>query len=615
MPGLGQLGAGFSPMGMQMPFMPIGFPQQVSVPPAMTMMPSNVMLPSTQVLAPVEKMMPTVVPKEEARVESTHVTLWVGKVPSNFPDRIFRKMLQECGKVTKWTRVNRATFGFVEYDSPFSALRALRVLKEVKIDSHYLKVKADTKTKQFLDAFTETAEKDDKIKEIVPSGLELEGDDISKQLDDRCTSKIYDILGLEENGSDHSQSRSRSRSKSPSRSRHRSRSRPKYRSRSKHRSPPRSRHESPSRSPSRTRHRSRSQPIYARHYQRASRSKSPVSRARGRKRLASPATRERSEDRPQSPVSSREKARSPSMHDEDLPETKSEKRKRKDSRSGSPGNAKRQKIIAPPPALLETAQTVPPPLPTEIETAPGDRSMSSEQPEVSADEGATIEPNPDCPNFLEPSPARSPRHSKPSSRAESRSRRSRSREHRSKRASRSSKEKRESRSKRHSRPSRREKRSKRTRSVTRSPSRNRSISPEINPAKIRSHSPKVQPPRDRSHSQKAKPVSTRSLSPKHRSRSPRCRSRSRSRSPRRHRSRRERRSRSRSGSRKKKRSSRSSETPKILEPKDIVKLIPLEQDKLMAFEIDWEIVKEESTGANFIFRSKLCIISMHFDIR
>ncbi|KAN0059838.1 hypothetical protein ACQY0O_008412 [Thecaphora frezii] len=92
-------------------------------------------------------------------------TLFVGSISPGISDKWLTKLLEACGSLRNLKRVSKA-FGFAEYTEPDSVLRAINVLnaKELPImgseaqsgQAKKLVVKADEKTKKFLEQYEQT---------------------------------------------------------------------------------------------------------------------------------------------------------------------------------------------------------------------------------------------------------------------------------------------------------------------------------------------------------------------------------------------------------------------------------------------------------------------------
>lgn len=105
-------------------------------------------------------------PSYSKRIESSGpaVTVFVGNITERAPDVMVRYILNTCGTVLSWKRVQGASgklqaFGFCEFGNPDAALRAIRLLHDYEIADKKLVVKADAKTKEVLDDYKEKRKK------------------------------------------------------------------------------------------------------------------------------------------------------------------------------------------------------------------------------------------------------------------------------------------------------------------------------------------------------------------------------------------------------------------------------------------------------------------------
>ncbi|CAF0775533.1 unnamed protein product [Didymodactylos carnosus] len=85
-------------------------------------------------------------------------TVFVGNISDRAPDAMIKRMLQHCGGVINWKRVQGANgklqaFGFCEYENPEGTLRCIRLLNGWQIADKQLVVKVDAKTKSLLDEY------------------------------------------------------------------------------------------------------------------------------------------------------------------------------------------------------------------------------------------------------------------------------------------------------------------------------------------------------------------------------------------------------------------------------------------------------------------------------
>ncbi|KAF8827957.1 hypothetical protein F5879DRAFT_1022147 [Lentinula edodes] len=116
--------------------------------------------PSISALAAQQQAMHFVPPQAQKQTK-----LFVGSISGGVTDSFINELLSACGKVTSFKRLitpaNKPQgFGFAEYDEPDSALRAISLLNGVELPAledgcanKNLLIKADEKTKAFLDAY------------------------------------------------------------------------------------------------------------------------------------------------------------------------------------------------------------------------------------------------------------------------------------------------------------------------------------------------------------------------------------------------------------------------------------------------------------------------------
>ncbi|XP_015923436.1 RNA-binding protein 25 isoform X4 [Parasteatoda tepidariorum] len=150
------------PMGM-IPMTVGMMPGPMMAPVAMTM-PAPIPMPQPQKY--IKKINPPMYKKYENHVEQEvpkgpPVTVFVGNITDRAPDNLVRQILQRCGIVLNWKRVQGANgklqaFGFCEYGDPESALRAMRLLHDYELGEKKLVVKVDAKTKEKLDEYKAT---------------------------------------------------------------------------------------------------------------------------------------------------------------------------------------------------------------------------------------------------------------------------------------------------------------------------------------------------------------------------------------------------------------------------------------------------------------------------
>lgn len=129
------------------------------------------------------------------------ITVFVGNITDRASDNMIKHILQRCGCVVSWKRVQGAsgklqgTFGFCEYADPESGLRAIRLLHEWEIGDRKLVVKVDAKTKAQLDEY-KAAKKAKKVKEggAEPEVENAEDVDEDTQREDRVARAGIDAI-------------------------------------------------------------------------------------------------------------------------------------------------------------------------------------------------------------------------------------------------------------------------------------------------------------------------------------------------------------------------------------------------------------------------------------
>ncbi|XP_005106351.1 RNA-binding protein 25 isoform X2 [Aplysia californica] len=128
-----------------------------------------------------KKLVPQEIPKSSSREEKPPVTtVFVGNISERAPDMMIKQMLQRCGNVLSWKRVQGASgklqaFGFCEYEDPEATLRCIRLLNEWQISEKKLVVKVDAKTKTLLDEYRKKKNKTEG-KETKKDSSETNGD-------------------------------------------------------------------------------------------------------------------------------------------------------------------------------------------------------------------------------------------------------------------------------------------------------------------------------------------------------------------------------------------------------------------------------------------------------
>ena len=164
----GMMHGGFPPPGMPPP--PYGMP----MPPMMR--PPYAAQADARLRMPMHGDGPNMGPGGGAPGMGPPVTVFVGNITEKAQDAMIRHLLNTCGPVNSWKRVQGATgklqaFGFCEFASPDAALRAIRILHDWEIADKKLVVKVDAKTKDVLEDF-----KRKKRKALIGTKLEHNND-------------------------------------------------------------------------------------------------------------------------------------------------------------------------------------------------------------------------------------------------------------------------------------------------------------------------------------------------------------------------------------------------------------------------------------------------------
>ncbi|KAL7675996.1 hypothetical protein ACOME3_002255 [Neoechinorhynchus agilis] len=98
-------------------------------------------------------------------------TVFIGNIYERASDLMIKTMLQKCGRVINWKRVQGASgklqaFGFCEYEDPESTLRCIRLLNGFLIGDQKLLVKVDQKTTTLLNEYRRARLKTDGTNEL-----------------------------------------------------------------------------------------------------------------------------------------------------------------------------------------------------------------------------------------------------------------------------------------------------------------------------------------------------------------------------------------------------------------------------------------------------------------
>jgi len=121
---------------------PIQQTQVVSVPPV------------TRQLSESEKMQQKLI---SAGLEDKVTTIWVGKISPLVEDETIKKLLESCGEVKQWARVEAngqlKSFGFAYFFNAEGALRAMRLLDGIRLGEQKLKLTVDATTTKYIEEY------------------------------------------------------------------------------------------------------------------------------------------------------------------------------------------------------------------------------------------------------------------------------------------------------------------------------------------------------------------------------------------------------------------------------------------------------------------------------
>ncbi|KAI6200061.1 hypothetical protein M3Y96_00693400 [Aphelenchoides besseyi] len=128
--------------------------------------------------------------------------LFVGNIDERCPDSLIQQMLELCGTVEDWKRIQGPDgryppFGFCGFAEAAAAVLAIRVLNEFSLGNKRLNVKADEKVKQVL---VEYCIKDRIAKRLPskPPGHELEPDEGDKARIEDLRKQLRELISKED---------------------------------------------------------------------------------------------------------------------------------------------------------------------------------------------------------------------------------------------------------------------------------------------------------------------------------------------------------------------------------------------------------------------------------
>uniref|UniRef100_A0A8L8KSU9 RRM domain-containing protein n=1 Tax=Heligmosomoides polygyrus TaxID=6339 RepID=A0A8L8KSU9_HELPZ len=122
-------------------------------------------------------------------------TVFVGNISDKCSNEFMQQMLQECGTVTTWKRIQGSNgkfqaFGFCDFEDPHGTLRALRVLNDFQIGEKKLVVKAEPKVREELRSWAIQHRKETGKPELQLKEDELPADEDDLKKDEEVRLKI-----------------------------------------------------------------------------------------------------------------------------------------------------------------------------------------------------------------------------------------------------------------------------------------------------------------------------------------------------------------------------------------------------------------------------------------
>jgi RNA-binding protein 25 len=103
------------------------------------------------------------------------MTVFVGKLPANVPDQFIYSLLEQCGRVLEWKRVEGKSFGFCVYARPAQARRCINLMNGFKVDYQEILTKVGKKELAILaelEVSEEEAVQDEVAKERLQSVIQ-----------------------------------------------------------------------------------------------------------------------------------------------------------------------------------------------------------------------------------------------------------------------------------------------------------------------------------------------------------------------------------------------------------------------------------------------------------
>lgn len=131
-----------------------------------------------------------------SKISSVPVTcVFVGNISEKVTNELIQSMLQECGVVSNWKRIQGSNgkyqaFGFCDFEHPEGTMRALRILDGFCIGGKKLTVKAEEKTIKMIQDFVQTQRHFKGLPRLPLKEGELPKDEESLKDDERIRASI-----------------------------------------------------------------------------------------------------------------------------------------------------------------------------------------------------------------------------------------------------------------------------------------------------------------------------------------------------------------------------------------------------------------------------------------
>ncbi|KAK9847428.1 hypothetical protein WJX84_011241, partial [Apatococcus fuscideae] len=162
------------PIGPAIPGFPAGMPLPHHYPPGSVppLMRPPLLPGASQAAAPVVLPKPAEGPSKGPGLPPKHTTLYVGKIAPTVDDETIKKLMETCGPVKSWKRLQDAEtkqpkgFGFCEYEEAEGVLAAMRLLNNLKLDGQELLLKLNTPTQKYVEEHKLQQEREAKLRQI-----------------------------------------------------------------------------------------------------------------------------------------------------------------------------------------------------------------------------------------------------------------------------------------------------------------------------------------------------------------------------------------------------------------------------------------------------------------